>query len=332
MPTSPHDRLVKKTFEQPENAAGELQAVLPAPLVAAIDWSTLRLEPGSFVDDDAREHHTDLLFSAVIRETRAYVFVLFEHQSSPDPWMPLRMLGYLNRVWSRLREEGTARLPLVVPFILYNGERGWTVARSLGELLDADEELLAVVRPYVPDFTLLIDDLVRVSEGELLERPMTSMGRLTVWALRAVRARHEAKYLPRWAAELEEARRTAGPEALRVWFIYLYEVQEGELILDAVLNEGVSESVREVGMGLGKKLEDKGRAEGLAQGLAQGREEGREEGRRTLAAVLANLLHLKFGAPSAQVRQRLDEASAEDLARWTERVLTAATLDDVFGS
>jgi predicted transposase/invertase (TIGR01784 family) len=325
MPTSPHDRLFKKTFELPENAAGELQAVLPAPLVAAIDWSTLRLEPGSFVDDDAREHHTDLLFSAVVRETRAYVYILFEHQSSPDPWMPLRMLGYLHRIWARLRNEGAARLPLVVPFILHNGERGWTVARSLGELFDADEELWATARPYVPDFALLIDDLVKVPEADLLQRTMTSLARLTVWALRAVRVGYDEEHLRGWAAELEEARRTAGAEALRVWFVYLYEVQEGEPILDAVLSEGVSESVREVSMGLGKKLEEKGRAEGL--------EQGREEGRRTLAAVLTNLLHLKFGAPaSSDVRQRLDAASAEELARWTERVLTASTLDDVFAS
>src|SRR5690606_4592716 len=62
---SPHDALVKRTFSVPANAAGEIRAVLPEALAARIDWESLALEPGSFVDDEGRERHTDLLFSAL---------------------------------------------------------------------------------------------------------------------------------------------------------------------------------------------------------------------------------------------------------------------------
>ena len=31
----------------------------------------------------------------------AFVYVLIEHQSSPDPMMPLRMLRYVMRIWER---------------------------------------------------------------------------------------------------------------------------------------------------------------------------------------------------------------------------------------
>lgn len=63
----PHDALFKSVFQQPENAAAELQHVLPAEHVSAIDWSTLKLEPGSFVDEKLADHHSDLLFSASAR-------------------------------------------------------------------------------------------------------------------------------------------------------------------------------------------------------------------------------------------------------------------------
>ena len=58
---TPHDAVFKAVFEQPEHAAAELQHVLSADLVAAIDWSSLALEPGSFVDEELADQHSDLV-------------------------------------------------------------------------------------------------------------------------------------------------------------------------------------------------------------------------------------------------------------------------------
>jgi predicted transposase/invertase (TIGR01784 family) len=333
MPTSPHDRLVKKTFEQPENAAGELRSVLPPALVHAIDWSTLRLEPGSFVDEEARQRHTDLLYSVEVGERRAYVYVLFEHQSTPDRWMPLRVLSYVVRIWSRLCDAGAERLPVVVPLVLHHGEGGWNVARRLADLIEVDDALTPSLQRFVPDFELLVDDLVRVPEAELAARAMTALARLTLWALRAIRVGFDRQLLSKWVADLDEALRTAGREALEVFFVYLSEVQQGDAIYAALLNEGASEGVREVTVGLRKKWEDQARAEGLEQGREQGLEQGLERGRReALAAMLLAQLQLKLGSVPADVEARLRQASLDELTRWGTRVLTAATLDDVFAA
>jgi len=61
-------------------------------------------------------------------------------------------------------------------------------------------------------------------------------------------------------------------------------------------------------------------------GRQEGRREGRQEGE---AAVLLRLITLKFGPPSEPVRQRVQEADAETLLDWSERVLTAQRLDEV---
>lgn len=61
---TPHDALFKSVFQQPESAAAELRHVLPAEHVAAIDWSTLKLEPGSYVDEALADQQSDLAFSA----------------------------------------------------------------------------------------------------------------------------------------------------------------------------------------------------------------------------------------------------------------------------
>ena len=48
------------------------------------------------------------------------------------------------------------------------------------------------------------------------------------------------------------------------------------------------------------------------------------------AAILLNLLTLKFGAPTDAVHQRVQQADPETLLRWSARVLTAQSLEEIF--
>ena len=97
----PHDALFRHVFSRTENAAGELRAVLPAALSARIDWASLRLVDGRFVDPELADRLTDLLFAANIAGREAFVYLLLEHQSTIDLLMPLRLLRYLLRIWDR---------------------------------------------------------------------------------------------------------------------------------------------------------------------------------------------------------------------------------------
>lgn len=68
--------------------------------------------------------------------------------------------------------------------------------------------------------------------------------------------------------------------------------------------------------------------EGVAKGLAKGLETGRVEGQRD---VLVRLLTLRFGELPESVRERVAKATAEDLSAWTDRVLTARAVGEIFG-
>lgn len=57
------------------------------------------------------------------------------------------------------------------------------------------------------------------------------------------------------------------------------------------------------------------------------REEGRQEGE---ARVVLRLLRLKFGPLEPGVEERVRSADADRLLAWSERILTAASLQDVF--
>ncbi len=180
MATSIHDALFKATFSQVEHAAGEFQAILPPALAACIDFATLTLCPGNFVDPDLRQRYTDLLFSAEIAGKKALLYVLFEHQSSVDPLMLFRLLAYMVRIWeAHLRSEPEAkRLPAIIPVVLHHSNSGWTAKVAFEELLDVDATMLAEIAPYVPHFRCVLDDLGGEREEALRARTMSALGRL----------------------------------------------------------------------------------------------------------------------------------------------------------
>ena len=75
--------------------------------------------------------------------------------------------------------------------------------------------------------------------------------------------------------------------------------------------------------------------EGLQKGQQQGRQEGRQEGRLEgeqtgEARLLQRLLTRRFGALPADCVTRIRTASSGQLERWSDRVLDASTLAEVF--
>jgi len=83
--------------------------------------------------------------------------------------------------------------------------------------------------------------------------------------------------------------------------------------------------------GFAERFRAEGMEQGLEQGLEQGREQGLEQGRRLEArTVLERLLQRRFGPIPPDATARLENGSLDDLEQWTDRVLDARTLDEVF--
>ena len=62
----------------------------------------------------------------------------------------------------------------------------------------------------------------------------------------------------------------------------------------------------------------------IEQGKQLGLERGRQEGQATL---LLRLIERKFGPPSEAVLERIASADQDMLLRWSDRILTAESLD-----
>ena len=103
-------------------------------------------------------------------------------------------------------------------------------------------------------------------------------------------------------------------------------------------NASVVKSNYDAGMLDGeKKGRKEGREEGLQEGLAQGEKKGREEGEKKglekgRIQTLRRFIARRFGdtALTPALDERINAAPLEQLDRWLDAILDAATLEDVF--
>jgi predicted transposase/invertase (TIGR01784 family) len=325
-----HDALFKAAFEHPAHAAGLFRHLLPTALVNAIDWTTLALEPGSFVDEALARSSSDLLFSARLGDRKVVLYVLFEHQSYNDPQLPYRVLRYIMRIWERHIDRFDHPLPLIVALVISHVPGGWTAPVHLHELISPNPASLEDMARFVPGFEIIIEDLAHVTNEELEARALETFPELV---LRTLRDARDIEQLDRNIGDLARlaGRLLAAPSgiaAVSQILRYIAQVCEGLHYDDfcAKLREHLPEAERPA-MTVAEELMQKGRAEGREVGRAEGREVGRAEGQ--VALLMKQLTH-KFGDLPAEYRARLEAATSELLERYAERLLVEITLAAVF--
>ena len=120
---TPHDAVFKTFLSRVETARDFIELHLPPSLTQICKLDTLRLESGSFLEDDLRPYYSDILYSLETTRGSGYVHVLIEHQSAPDKLMAFRLMRYAIAAMQRHLESGHKTLPLVIPILFYQGRR-----------------------------------------------------------------------------------------------------------------------------------------------------------------------------------------------------------------
>jgi predicted transposase/invertase (TIGR01784 family) len=277
MISNPHDALFKVVLGQPEHARGMLRAVVPPVLAEALDWQTLTLRPGSFVDAALRHQHTDLLYSATWRNGgEALVYLLFEHQSTPPPegLMAYRLLRYQDRIWEHWRADHpkAKTLPMIIPIVMYHGVTPWSEPRSFEALLDVPAGVRPAVEPYLVRFTYLLLDLSEMSDDELRDGAMrTALARLAAMCFKHARTSADIVHiLGRWMDVVREvARAPNGLAALAQVMRYILEVnqQVRPEALQALLEREIGPETKDTIVTAGQELIEQGRKQGIERSL-----------------------------------------------------------------
>jgi predicted transposase YdaD len=286
-------------------------------VLAALDLSSIEAVPGDHVDARLRERLSDALFRAKFNGEVGYIYLLLEHQSEVDRWMPLRLLEQAVRIWrAALRDEpATTRLPPIVCVVVHHGESGWTGPRTLHELIDGLPKTEGLGE-LVPNFQFVLDDLAGQTDEALAARPLAPFPKLVLWALRDARARQRLReHLPAWGPTLEQLARESQEDTLTL-LRYVFLAAGGETFEE--LQREVTQmapSTDNTMLTIGEQLMERGRVKGHADGKAEGKAEG------VLAVLAARGL-----AVSEEQRARV--LACADLAILDGWLRTAATCSE----
>lgn len=136
-----HDRSFKQAMANKQVAKEFFQTSLPKELAEKINWEVFDLQPGSHVDRRHKELIIDVLYRTEIEGHAAYLYLLVNHQSTVDKFMPFWTIQYTcNIIDKHLGTHGT--IPLVVPLVVYHGKTPWNSSNNINDLVDADNLLV----------------------------------------------------------------------------------------------------------------------------------------------------------------------------------------------
>jgi predicted transposase/invertase (TIGR01784 family) len=273
------------------------KAHLPKELQTIMNWNSLQLQPGSFIDTDYASAYTDVLYRVNIDSKPSYLYLLAEHQSTPDELMPLRLWRYMCRIWDQhSKQEGKkkGKLPLIYPVTLYHGKQTpYPYLMDFFDLFDKPSQAKSLLlKPFrLIDLTTTEDDILTkhsyAAAMELIQKHIFRKNLLPI--------------IKRLADEgfLQLIRHLdCGEYTLK---LIDYSLEKGEFssadeIIELFIDELPDQEERI--MTGAEQLMQRGREQGMQQGMQQGKQEGLSKAKVDIAKNM-----LSLGVKAEIVRQ-----------------------------
>ena len=312
-----HDKLFRQVLSDPDEVEAFLRAHLPETVAIGIRWTTLRRIETTFIDEVYQKRESDLLYIVEhdTVEEPIYLYLLFEHQSTPDRWIRRRLWTYIDRIWDESFKQDPSQhwLKPILPLVFYQGKDQWNYTTNLRDLFPEE----ARDWPFLPSLPHYL-----VNQFNLDPKAVTGGIKAQVMQLLMLAAFHESmeEALQLAAELLPQVPRTGGIDFVRVFFIYLIGTQPEETV------DAFAAAVRQRSSEIGGELMTYGQ-----QLLEEGREEGRKEGQAAgLVKAIELGLELKFGTPGLQLLPFIHQIRDIDvLLALYEGIKTAQNLEEM---
>jgi prophage antirepressor-like protein len=309
-----HDLSYRLFFAHRRMIQDLLREIVGDRWVERIDLGSGERVDASFISPKHENRESDIIWKFRRNDGAqpVYVYILLEFQSRPDPSMPIRLMGYESLFYQSLMASlpaaGWRKLPPVIPVVVYNGLEPWNVATDLGSLIG---ELDPSAEIYRPQLRYRLVDESTFDGGDLaaLNSPVADLFRIEKsdeWLEVRESVRRLRQSLPPAEADLRQAFET--------W-------------LKKVVMPRLGLSQEEVSAAATLEEVDTMLAEKIDRWNQELREKSLQEGE---ARIVLQLLRLKFGVLAPDIEEQVRSADADRLLGWSERILTAEHLQDVF--
>ncbi len=359
----PHDASYKLLLAHRELMTDLGQGYLHMALTGEIDWDSLELVSTEHVTSELRLRTNDLVWRLRRRSADGegvewvYIFAVLEFQSSPDPFMAVRMMTYMGALYEDyIAHEGLPqgeKLPVIFPMVIYNGRERWNSGCELEGVIQPSPPGLEEYRPTLRFKLLdawrcgnartrrnLAEAIFRIERSQSADAAGQVMDELidkfaeggydtvdrsfATWLTAFMRNRYPNRRIPTFTS-VKEARMQVLNDLIP-WGEHQVERQAREAAAKAAAEAAAKATAEATAEGLAKGLAKglaEGREQGLAEGLAEAQAKARKEMLPTLRRSLACRARDRFGERiahlfSAEIESLEDPADFDRICDWLD--------------
>jgi predicted transposase/invertase (TIGR01784 family) len=299
--TSPHDHFFRHSLRDIKVAKESLERFLPKELLAQLQLDTLSSCEGSFVNSELKLRVVDKLFSVkFVDDSNGYLYILYEHQSTPDHLMAFRSLQYRVAIWDyHLEQTKDQQLPPIHVVVFYNGQVKWNCTSNLLNLVRPEHrEKVRLMLEQAYEFV----NVHQIPDDEL--RQQTKLN-LMLMALKKIFIKDVLSVIEEFAPAIISLTEKGEHEYIKTLMIYLLRegsiknpngmldlikkklpVRVGGELMNTMMQYIIEQALQgnpEITpyfMEHAEQLRQKGRIDGMREGIREGMREGIREGKQ----------------------------------------------------
>jgi predicted transposase YdaD len=267
---TPHDRFFKAMFSKTAVISSFVSTYLFPNTRIDIDFNLSSALKNDTVDGFLNEFRSDIVYRLFNKTNSQFIYLLFEHKSTPDKKTIVQLKHYLNSIENDIPESEKYEGPILI--VIYHGRRKWNISLSL----DPDQPD-PTLNKIVPKRKYLLFDFYHTPDEKIFGSPQL---RLTLLALKYVKTRSIIKKIDQILVILEEMtdKKEIGEyvDELALYIDSAAPMDLKEKVLEKIKTAIISgenkmSSIKEY-------FKEEGRKEGIEQGIKQGFKQGTEQG------------------------------------------------------
>ncbi len=159
-----HDKLVKNILKDKMEMEKFINQFVTTKL--DVEYGKLIKFPNSYITKKYKSKEADLVYQLEGQD----IFFLIEHQSSVDIKMPYRILNYCIDImyeWCKSKKlKQIKKYPIIVPIVIYTGDRKWNVPKNFSETQISTE----ILKNYKINIQYNLVDINQLSDKFLLDK------------------------------------------------------------------------------------------------------------------------------------------------------------------
>ena len=282
---NPHDAFFKDILANIAHATALMRYILPADIVAALDWNKMEPQKDTFITSAGRELRADALFKLPFKEAEKndYVYLLVEHKSSQQPGINMQLRSYVTHIHNNQTEFHP-----VIPIVFYHGRAKWKRPSRLSDASPLPEKYRKVFVRFIPKsevqdyllFDALATELARLPSPLPKELPIALIGHIYHHVFQKIWRRPDEigknfSFLAKLFTMAEDMAEKI------VYYLSNYHKMDRAVILERLNPEGKENAMltyTEMKEGLIQEGVQKGRQEGMQKGRQEGIREGIQKG------------------------------------------------------